>query len=129
MLSRTCGVTVLLVGVGGFLGATARYVVDLALTAVIGGRFPVGILVVNVSGAFVLGLLYAVTDRGMLPDGIRAPLFIGFIGAYTTFSTWTLDTWRLIEAGAVTMAALNLVGAALLGMVAVVAGLAVGRAI
>ncbi|MBA2719442.1 MAG: CrcB family protein [Chloroflexi bacterium] len=119
--------TFLLVGVGGFLGAISRYSVDLLVSNAVGTRFPLGILIVNVSGAFVLGVLFAVTDRGALPDAIRLPAFVGFIGAYTTFSTLMLDSWRLGQDGALLAAVANLAGSVVLGMLAVGAGLAVGR--
>jgi CrcB protein len=87
-----------------------------------------GTLVVNLSGAFLLGLLFAwATERDVLPREIRGPLMIGFLGAYTTFSTWMLESWRLVEDGAWQLALLNLGGSVVLGMIAVVGGLAVGR--
>ncbi len=90
--------------------------------------FPLGTLVINVTGAFLLGLLFAwATERDVLPREIRGPVMIGFIGAYTTFSTWMLESWRLVEDGAWPMALLNLGGSVLLGVAAVVAGLALGR--
>ena len=78
----------------------------------------------------MLGLLFALTaERAILPADIRGPLMIGFLGAYTTFSTWMLESWRLIEGGAYLAALGNLVGSVVVGLVAVVAGLVVGRAI
>ena len=65
--------------------------------------------------------------RQVLPESIRPPVLIGFLGAYTTFSTLTLDSWRLVEEGSYILAAANVVGSIALGLVAVVAGLAVGR--
>lgn len=121
--------TVLLIGAGGFLGAIARYLVDLAVTSTVPGRFPVGILLVNVTGAFLLGLLSALTGRALLPETIRGPVFVGFIGAYTTFSTFMLDSWRLAENGWPVGALVNLVASVGLGLVAVVLGLAIGRAL
>ncbi len=119
-----------LVGIGGFLGAIARRVVDLSVSERAQSAFPFGTLVVNLSGAFVLGLLFAwATERDVLPATIRGPVMIGFIGAYTTFSTWMLESWRLVEDGAWQLAAINLVGSVALGLVAVIAGLAVGRAL
>ena len=80
----------LLIGLGGFAGAITRYVVDGAVADRTNGAFPWGTLVVNVSGSFLLGLLFALsTDRAILPAEIRGPVLIGFIGAYTTFSTYT----------------------------------------
>jgi CrcB protein len=117
-----------LIGVGGFAGAIARYLVDGAVSERTGGAFPWGTLVVNLTGSFVLGLLFALTaERAILPAEIRGPLLIGFIGAYTTFSTFMLESWRLIEDGAITLALANLVGATLLGLLAVAAGLTLGR--
>jgi CrcB protein len=119
-----------LVGVGGFFGAVARRVVDLWVTDRANSAFPFGTLVVNLSGAFLLGLLFAwATERDVLRAEIRAPVMIGFIGAYTTFSTWMLESWRLAEDGAWQLAAVNIAGSVVLGLVAVVAGLAVGRAL
>jgi CrcB protein len=123
-------VDLVLVGVGGFFGAIARRVVDLSVSGRADSAFPFGTLVVNLTGAFVLGLLFAwATERDVLPAEIRAPVMIGFIGAYTTFSTWMLESWRLVEDGAWQLAALNIAGSVALGLVAVVAGLAVGRAL
>ncbi len=117
-----------LVGIGGFAGAVARRIVDLWISDRAGAGFPLGTLVVNLSGAFLLGLLFAwATDRDVLPREIRGPLMIGFLGAYTTFSTWMLESWRLVEDGAWQLAMLNLAGSVVLGVIAVVGGLAVGR--
>lgn len=120
----------LLIGVGGFAGAVARYVVDGAVAERTGGGFPWGTLAINVSGSFVLGLLFAMSaERAILPADIRGPLMIGFLGAYTTFSTFMLESWRLIESGAWTLAVANLGGSIALGLVAVFLGLTVGRAL
>ena len=122
-------VTVLFVGIGGFFGAIARYLIDGWVLERTGAVFPWGTLVVNVSGAFVLGGLFALSvERGVLPAEIRAPVLIGFIGAYTTFSTLALESWRLIEDGSYLLGAANLAGSMVIGIVAVVAGLMAGRA-
>jgi fluoride exporter len=121
-------VTLLLVGAGGFFGAVSRYLVDGWVSNASGGGFPWGTLVVNLSGSFVLGLLFALSvERGVLSPALRAPVLIGFIGAYTTFSTLTLEAWRLVEEGSYVAAFGNIGGSMLLGLVAVVAGLALGR--
>jgi CrcB protein len=117
-----------LVGIGGFMGAIARRVVDLWVSDRSGSAFPLGTLLVNLSGAFLLGVLFAwAVERDVLPREIRGPVMIGFIGAYTTFSTWMLESMRLFEDGAWQLAALNLVGPVVLGMLAVAGGLALGR--
>jgi CrcB protein len=122
--------TVILIGVGGFAGAITRYLVDGWVTDAFRGAFPLGTFVINVSGSFLLGLLFAVaTERAILDPAIRAPVMIGFLGAYTTFSTLMLESWRLTESGSGALALLNIAGSVLAGLVAVVAGLAIGRAI
>jgi len=121
-------VPLILIGIGGFAGAIARYVVDGFVAERVAGAFPLGTLVVNLSGSFLLGALFALTvDRAILPADIRGPVLIGFIGAYTTFSTYMLESWQLIGSGAYGLAFVNVAGSAVLGLVAVGAGLALGR--
>ncbi len=119
-----------LIGLGGFLGAIARSLVDGAVAERTAGAFPWGTLVVNLSGSLLLGILFALTaERGILPAEVRGPVLIGFIGAYTTFSTLMLESWRLVEAGAPMIGVANIVGSSVLGIVAVAGGLAIGRVI
>lgn len=119
-----------LIGLGGFAGAIARYLVDGVVSDRTGGGFPWGTLVINVSGSFVLGLLFAMTaERAILPAEIRGPVMIGFIGAYTTFSTYMLESWGLVESGSYGAAIANLGGSVVVGLIAVAAGLAIGRAV
>ena len=121
-------VAIILIGIGGFAGAITRYLVDGAVSDRTSGGFPWGTLVVNLSGSFLLGLLFAMTaERAILPAEVRGPVLIGFIGAYTTFSTFMLESWRLVEDGATALALANLFGSVALGLVAVVAGLSLGR--
>ena len=122
--------SLLLIGLGGFAGAISRYLVDGFVTDRTAGAFPWGTMAVNLSGSFVLGLLFAMTaERAILPADIRTPVMIGFIGAYTTFSTFMLESWVLIENGSYLPAVANLGGSVLLGLAAVLAGLTLGRAI
>ncbi len=122
--------TLALIAAGGAVGAVSRYLIDSAILDRFAGAFPIGILVVNVSGAFAVGLLAAlIVDRGVLPADLRAPLMVGFLGAYTTFSTLMVDSWRLIEDGLPLLALGNLVGSVAIGLVAVVAGLWLGRSL
>ena len=120
----------ILIGLGGFAGAISRYLVDGIVSDRTGGGFPWGTLAVNASGTFLLGMLFAMTaERAILPAEVRGPLMIGYLGAYTTFSTYVLESWRLVEGGAVGPALANLGGSIVVGVVAVVAGLAIGRSI
>lgn len=120
--------TILLIALGGASGAVARYLVDGFVVERTGATFPWGTFVINVSGSFVLGLLFALAIEGdVLSREIRAPVMIGFLGAYTTFSTLMLETWRLAEDGAVALALANAAGSLVAGIVALVAGLTLGR--
>ena len=121
----------ILIGLGGFAGAISRYLVDGFVIDRTGGAFPWGTLVVNLTGSFVLGLLFALTtERAILPADIRGPVMIGFIGAYTTFSTYMLESWTPASRAARGRRALaNLGGSVVLGLVAVSAGLTLGRAL
>ena len=120
----------LLIGVGGFAGAIMRYLVDGVVSDRTGAAFPWGTLVVNATGSFILGLLFALTtERAILPAEVRGPLMIGFVGAYTTFSTYMLESWTLLEGGSWAPALANIGGSVVLGLVAVAAGLTLGRAL
>jgi fluoride exporter len=111
------------VAIVGGLGAVARFLVDLWVSSRVRARFPVGIFVVNVTGAFVLGLLdgLALSGNAMVIAGTAA------IGAYTTFSTWMLDTHRLVREGQYANAALNIVLSAAIGFAAVALGHLIGK--
>ena len=91
---------VLMVAVGGALGSVGRYVVTLAVQTRAGAGFPAGTLVVNVSGAFLLGLImrYAVQSFAITPE-MRLLLPTGLCGGYTTFSTFSYETARMTEDG------------------------------
>jgi CrcB protein len=112
--------------VAGGCGAVLRYLVDRALQPRVGSDFPLGILVVNLSGCLVLGLL---TGAG-LHHGISATWVTvagtGRIGAYTTFSTFTFDTVRLTEHGQWGFSLVNLLVSVVAGIGAAAAGLALG---
>lgn len=121
---------IILIAAGGAAGAVSRYLVDTIVSERFAGAFPLGTLVINMSGSFLLGLLFALAvDEARLPSEVRPALMIGFLGAYTTFSTLMLESWRLVEDGALALAVVNLAGSTVLGVVAVVAGMAIGRAI
>jgi fluoride exporter len=118
------------IGLGGFAGAITRYVVDGWVTGLTRGSYPWGTFVINVSGSLLIGLLFAVSmERSVLPVELRGPLLIGFVGSYTTFSTLALESWRLMDDGAWLAAGANLAGSVLVGVVAVIIGLVIGRAL
>ena len=122
--------TLLFLAVGGAFGAVSRYLVQGWVQDLTGGRFPWGTFVVNISGSFALGLVFALAiDRAVLSPDVRVPLMVGFIGSYTTFSTLMLESWTLMEEGDLLHMVGNLALSVAVGMVAVVAGLAIGRAL
>jgi CrcB protein len=118
------------IAVGGAAGAVSRYILQGWVDGLAGGRFPWGTFAINISGSFALGVLFALAvDRAILSPEVRVPLMVGFISAYTTFSTLMLESWRLVEEGDLAFALTNLLGSVVVGMIAVVAGLALGRAL
>ena len=120
--------TVLAVALAGALGALARWGVG----SWFGHRFPSfpwGTLVINVSGSFGLGVLFAVlVERNAGSATMRVALMTGLLGAYTTFSTFSLETFRLFEGGATGSALANIGLSVCLGLLGVWLGITAGRA-
>lgn len=114
------------VALGGLLGAPARFLVDRVVADRVEMDFPLGTLAVNVSGAFLLGLLSGLGLAHHVPAPIEALLGTGFCGAYTTFSTWSYETVRLIEEGELLQAVVNVFVSLAAGLLAAGAGLALG---
>jgi fluoride exporter len=121
-------VPILLVACGGALGAVARFVVGDAFSRRFGTAWPYGTLFINVTGSFLIALFFGAAARRTALDETWRYLFpVGFVGAYTTFSTYELETHRLFQLGQAPAAATYVVVSNVLGFVAVVAGAAVGR--
>jgi fluoride exporter len=120
----------LIIGLGAFLGANCRYLVGGWAANALGAGFPYGTLIINVSGSFVIGLfLTLITGRFVTPPNVRLFFAIGFLGAYTTFSTFTFESLALIQSRAYLAALVNLLGSVVLGMLAVALGTFVGELI
>jgi CrcB protein len=113
------------VGLVGGAGASARFLLDGAVSSRTGGSFPWGTLVVNLSGAFALGVLAGTAVEG---DALRLA-GTGFLGAFTTFSTWVYESHRLGEDGELRMGVVNLLASLALGIAAVWLGRHVGAAL
>jgi len=99
----------LFVGLGGFLGAIARYLISGWSQQVSGGPFPVGTLLVNVLGSFFLGFLaFLAFEQGHLPVHLRLFFLTGLLGAFTTYSTFSYETFQLMREGLHRMYMLNI---------------------
>jgi CrcB protein len=120
----------LLVGIGGFIGANARYVVARVVGAMFETRFPLGTFFINVGGSFLLGVLGTVIADRVFPssEAMRLALGVGFLGAFTTFSTFEFETHALIEDGSWLTATTNMFASLFLGLLAVRAGIVVAKA-
>ena len=101
---------VLWVALAGGVGAVARFVLDGLVRSRVASWFPVGTVVVNVTGSFVLGLVTGLALAHVVPDELRLVVGTGFCGGYTTFSTASFETVRLVEQRRVGAALLNGVG-------------------
>lgn len=118
------------IAVAGAFGALARYGLEGAVSRRWPGAFPWGTFVVNVSGAFLLGLVFVLlTDRFTVDPWLRSTITIGFLGAYTTFSTLSFESYRLLEDGATGLALVNTLGSMAAGLLAVYLGVVAGRAV
>jgi len=106
-----------LIGIGGILGANARYLVSIWAARRIGASFPYGTLIVNLSGSLLLGFMAtAIVGRVLSEPDIQLLVSIGFLGAYTTFSTFAFESVGLIRRRAYVLASVNVLGSTVLGL-------------
>ena len=117
---------VLVLGIAGGLGAVARFMLDGVIAAPVRGTIPLGTMTVNISGSFLLGLLTGLVLASALPSSWLFVSGTGFLGGYTTFSTASSETVRLIQAGRTGAALLSGVGTAVVALVAAGLGLSIG---
>ena len=118
----------LAVAAGGALGSMGRYVVGVLMARLLGAGFPWGTLTVNIVGSFVMGLLIeAAALRGVLSAEARAFVFVGVLGGFTTFSSFSLDVVTLVQRDEVWAAGAYLAATLVVGVFALVLGLFVAR--
>jgi len=123
-------INAVIIGIGGFFGAIARYGVALWIDQRWGRSFPLGTFVINVSGSFVIGLAMSLmTERFIVNPQWRLLLVVGFLGAYTTFSTFEYETGALLKDGEWFFASLNVILSVLAGFVALKAGEVLAKSI
>jgi CrcB protein len=119
--------TALLIGLGGFVGANLRYWLGGWIAQKIGVLFPIETMLINISGSFLLGLFMTLALHYTWSPEWRQVVAIGFIGSFTTYSTYEYESLRLLQEGAWVKAGLNLFGSLVLGLIAVFLGVALGR--
>jgi len=121
-------IQILSIAAGGAIGSVMRYAVSNGIYALLGRSFPYGTLVVNVVGSMLMGLLFVVlVDRMDVAPAWRLAILVGFLGAFTTFSTFSIETLNLIQAGEIIKAGTNVVISVSLCIVATWLGFRIGR--
>lgn len=122
--------TVFAIAAGGAVGAVLRHFMNSGAARLLGADFPWGIFLINVLGSFLMGVLIVYFALAASPpQAVRAFLTVGVLGAFTTFSTFSLDAAVLIERGALTAAGLYVAGSVVLAIGALFAGMALARAV
>lgn len=121
---------ILWVGIGGFVGANVRYYAGREIGARIGSHLPYGTMLVNISGAFLIGIAFTILSDRIIPNPFwRQLLVIGFLGGYTTFSSYTLEAVDLMQHGRWGAALVYLLGSNLLGLLACFLGIVLARSL
>lgn len=116
------------IALGGALGALGRYFISTWIYSKSDFVFPWGTFVVNILGCFILGLVYVWgTEKLVISSNMRAFLAVGLLGAFTTFSTFSLETVNIIKDGEIKIALLNTVGSLVLGLLAVWLGTVIAQ--
>lgn len=114
--------------IGGLIGTIARYLLAGVIHEVLGTGFPYGTLIVNLSGCFIIGFLSTLADsKFLLAPDLRVLLMVGFCGAYTTFSTFMLETSNLIKVGETVRALMNVLISVIVGFVVFRVGMFLGE--
>jgi len=113
----------LVIALGGGAGALSRYGLSKIINQAANTIFPAGTLFVNLAGSFLIGFCFHLFDVTIIPSDIRSFITIGFLGAFTTFSTYSLETMNLIRDGEIKMGLLNVVMNNIFGFILVIAGM------
>lgn len=116
---------VFMVMLGGGLGSVCRYGVSQLSLRLLSGRYPFGTLAVNIVGSFVIGFLFTCAERRLVPDALRLLLITGFLGGFTTFSAFTLESIKLFSNGQPLLSVLHILIHIVCGLAAVCLGILV----
>lgn len=120
----------LIIGAGGFVGAITRYILALWIGQRWGRSFPLGTFIINVTGSFLIGLLMTLmAERFTENPQWRLLLVVGFLGAYTTFSTFEYETGALLKDSEWLFAGLNVIGSVFVGFIALKLGEIIAKSI
>ena len=118
---------VLLVAIGGGIGSATRYLVGGWFAARFGSAFPYGTFAINVTASFIVGFFLAFAqERVSLAPNLRLFVAVGFIGGYSTFSTFEYESVRLLQDGEMLLGAVYLLGSVIIGGLAAIGGIALG---
>jgi CrcB protein len=121
---------IIAIAVGGALGALSRFWATNLAELLFGTDFPYGILFVNIAGSFAIGIVFILlVERSLLPNILGAGLMVGFLGAFTTFSTFSLQALGLMESGRFLAAAIYIAGSVVICIFAAALGMLIGRLI
>ena len=122
--------SLLLVGSGGFIGSALRYLVQVNAEKILNSTFPIGTMIVNITGSFVIGVIYAFAEKGnlMSPEW-RIFLAVGICGGFTTFSTFTMDNLNLMKDNSLIQLLFYTGGSLFIGILAVYLGILITRSI
>ena len=120
---------ILLIAIGGAFGSVMRYLMSNAVYSLVGRNFPYGTLAVNVLGSFIMGFLFILfLERfATMADSLRALFLIGVLGGFTTFSSFSIETFNLFEGGQMVLGCLNILGSVGICLAATALGVLLGK--
>jgi fluoride exporter len=125
-MTSSTAILTLLVGFAGASGAVVRYLLGRFIAERVSLQLPLGTFVINITGAFLIGFIFALTSKKIMQPQIQLVLATGFLGGYTTFSTMSWEGMQLARGGSTRASSLYLGGSMLCGLIAATLGLALG---
>lgn len=120
---------VLLVALGGALGASTRYLLGMWIQTRVGSDFPWGTFIINITGSFLIGFVLGLVNAGTLSAEARLFLAVGVLGGYTTFSSFSYETLKLLADGNIQAFLFNAIGQLVAGLLAVYLGIVLSRSL
>lgn len=115
------------VGIAGALGAVTRYLLGRFIAERSGSQIPWGTFIINITGSFLIGLIFAITSQNFISPALQSILATGFLGGYTTFSTMNWEGFQLVRGGSTVQCFLYLGGSFVFGLAAEMLGMTIGR--